>query len=258
MNRTHSARLLLRFSRVALLLAGGVLIVAMIFPLLAEAQCARIKQRWSRWLVAALGVTLCPDPIPPDTLPAGLLVANHISFLDIFVINALMPLTFVAKSDVSGWPLIGWLTARTGNLFIERGNRQAAYAMQTHMAETLRSEQRLCIFPEGTSSTGETVLPFHAALLESAIEAEKPVICLALGYQDEQGGFSAAPAFVGQDTLLESLRRIASHPGLVARIRCVGVLPTVGMNRRQLGHLAHQHIAQGVIDLHRKRPATPL
>lgn len=251
-------RSLLRLTRVGVWLAAGCIAVALLFPVLCAARRARIKQAWSAGLLAALGIRMQAEAVEADCLPTGLLVANHVSFLDIFVINALLPLTFVAKREVANWPLFGWLTARTGNLFIERGHRQAAYAMQSRMAETLRSGQRLCIFPEGTSSSGEGVLPFHAALLESAIAAEAPVICLALAYQDAAGEWSAAPAFVGDDSLIECLWRIAAHPGLVARVRCVGVLPTVATHRREVAHAAHRRVAQGVARWQRQPPAISL
>ncbi len=235
-----------RLFGLALLLLASVFLVALIFPLLGQTARSRIKQSWSAMLVAVLGITLRHDNLDDDDLPVGLVVANHISFLDIYVINALMSVNFVAKADVAGWPLIGWLTARTGNLFIERGRAKAAHAMQQQMARELSAGNRLVIFPEGTSTRGGAVLPFHAALLQSAIASGCPVICLALSYQSAKGEMTTAPAYVGDDTLMGCIWRIVIEADLVANVHLVGCLSSEVADRRHLGQQAHHLIAQGV------------
>lgn len=243
-------RALARLLLVGVLLVAGLLCVALLFPGLSMSSRARIKQRWSSALLRALGVTVRVDGGYAHDWPAGLVVANHISFLDIFVINAVMKTVFVAKSDVAAWPLIGWLTAHTGNLFIERGSRRAAHAMQGRMTAELAAGRRLAIFPEGTSTPGATVLPFHAALLESAIASGAPVICVAIAYQDERGRNTAAPAYVGDDTLWACLKRIVSSEGIVARISAAGCLPSTTTDRRHLAQQAHRRVAAALASLH--------
>lgn len=241
---------IIRASKRLLVVAGylltGALWVALIFPWLKQARRADIKQHWSGGLLTALGVDLPHDVAPLADLPHGLLVANHISFIDIFVINALAPVCFVAKSEVAAWPLIGWLTARTDNLFIERGHRGAAHRTQQAMSAGLSAGQRLVIFPEGTTTHGGEVLPFHAALLQSAVVSGMPIICLALGYQDAAGRMTAAPAYIDADTLWDCLWRIVTHERIVARITLVGCLTSRDGDRRQLSHQAHQCIARKV------------
>jgi 1-acyl-sn-glycerol-3-phosphate acyltransferase len=243
-------RALLRLALVGALLLWGVLCVAFVFPWLGSETRARIKQRWSAALLRALGVAIRPDGEYAHDWPAGLVVANHISFLDIFVINALMKSSFVAKSDVAGWPVIGWLTARTGNLFIERGSRRAAHAMQQRMTDELAGGRRLVIFPEGTSTPGEHVLPFHAALLESAIASGAPVICLGLAYQDAAGRMTSLPAYVGDDSVWACLKRIASSDGIVARVSPAGCIASTTTDRRHLARQAHQRVAAAVNRIH--------
>lgn len=231
---------------VALYLLSGSLCVALIFPWLRHAARVRIKQLWSAGLLKALGVELPRDPQPIATLPPGLIVANHISFIDIFVINALVPVTFVAKSEVARWPLIGWLTARTDNLFIERGRRGAAHLTQQAMSDTLSSGRRLVLFPEGTTTDGTTVLPFHAALLQSAVVTAVPVACVVLGYEDADGCMTAAPAFIGSDTLWDCIWRIVTCERVVARATVAAQLSGAGGDRRHLAHQAHRCIARTV------------
>jgi 1-acyl-sn-glycerol-3-phosphate acyltransferase len=225
---------------------AGALCVALIFPWLRQAARARIKLRWSAGLLSALGVDLPQDTAPVATLPQGLIVANHISFIDIFVINALVPVTFVAKSEVARWPLIGWLTARTDNLFIERGRRGAAHLTQQAMSAALSGGRRLVLFPEGTTTCGSDVLPFHAALLQSAVVSAVPVICVALGYQNTDGRMTAVPAFIDEDTLWDCIWRIVTSERVLARATVVAQLASAGSDRRHLAHQAHRCIARTV------------
>lgn len=239
-------RAVLRLLACGLLLSGGALIVALFFPWLRHPLRTRIKRRWSRLLVAALGVRIESDPGGLAHVPAGLLVANHVSFLDIFVIDAVLPVVFVAKSEVARWPLIGWLTARTGNLFIERGQRQAAHLTCRRMAAELAAGRRLAIFPEGTTTTGTTVLPFHAALLQSAVDSQVPVACLALAYRTAEGEATAVPAYVDADSLWDCLWRIVCSDGLIVRVVPAGILDARGAERRELARRAHAQVSRGL------------
>jgi 1-acyl-sn-glycerol-3-phosphate acyltransferase len=239
-----------RLMRVAVCLLFGVLWVALAFPRLREGARARIKQRWSAALLNALGVRLHPETGQGLVLPHGLVVANHISFLDIYVINALLPASFVAKSDVARWPVIGWLTARTDNLFIARGHRGAAHHIQQNMSAILSAGRRLVVFPEGTTSNGNSVLPFHSALLQSAVASGVPVICLALGYQNGDGHMTALPAYVGDDTLWQCIWRIVTSDTIVVRVSPVAQLSGTDTDRRHLAHHAHQSIAAAVAGWH--------
>lgn len=250
--------------------------VALIYPCITPGQRLALKQRWSRQLLNALGVTLkFPAPqavqskhrtgagntaanqkktLTPTGTVAGMLVANHISFLDVFVINAWVPAAFVAKDEVRRWPLVGWLTRRTGTIFLQRGSRQAAHAAHLHLVEKLRAGTRVAIFPEGTTSDGHTVQPFHSALLQSAIDAAAPVLPLALRYLDAQTHQpSHAADYVGEMSLLECLWSIASSQGLVAQLAPLPAIPSTGLDRRHLAAHAHRAVAQHL--LHKINPS---
>jgi 1-acyl-sn-glycerol-3-phosphate acyltransferase len=200
------------------------------------------KRRWSAQLLEMLGIRIATD-LAPDQLAGGLLVCNHISFIDVFVINALLPSAFVSKDDVAGWPLIGWLSRRNGTVFIARGSRRAAHRTQVQMVELLRAGERLAIFPEGTSTVGVEVLPFHAALLQSAIDADAAVYALALSYRDREGRHSSAPAYTDEVDVLSCLRRILGSGGLTANLTLAACYPAPHSDRRQLAHRSHQSIA---------------
>ena len=178
--------------------------------------------------------------VPPTN---GFLVANHISWLDIYAINALAPSAFVSKDDVRAWPVIGWLSQKTGTIFMERGSRNAAMRTKEYIAKELRRNACVAVFPEGTTTEGEAMLPFHSALFQSAIDAGARVTHVALRYTGSDGIRATAPSYAGDTTLWESLRTVVASSGLTAHLAFLPALGEIGAERRQLAQHAHQLIA---------------
>jgi 1-acyl-sn-glycerol-3-phosphate acyltransferase len=146
-----------------------------------------------------------------------LLVANHISWVDILVMHAARHCRFVAKADVRRWPLIGQLATGGGTLYIERESRRDALRVVHRMADCLREGDILAVFPEGTTSDGSGILPFHANLLQAAISANAPAQPVGLTFVDTATRVpSAAPAYVGDDSLVGSVWRTVMAPPLTA------------------------------------------
>jgi 1-acyl-sn-glycerol-3-phosphate acyltransferase len=232
-----------RLARVGLHLLWGAATVSVVYPWIDARFRRALKRRWSRQLLEALGIRLKPGA-GGTALPArGLVVCNHISWLDIYVINALTPAAFVSKDDVKSWPLIGWLCAHTETIFLERGSRAAAQRTRETMIGHLQAGVHVAVFPEGTTTRGDRVLPFHAALFQSAIDAEAPVIPLALRYADRHGNPSRAPAYDGDITLWQCLRTIARTGGLTADLRVLETIDTASSNRRELSLHCREAIA---------------
>ncbi|MBP8897095.1 MAG: 1-acyl-sn-glycerol-3-phosphate acyltransferase [Sulfuritalea sp.] len=243
----------LRLLLVGLHLLHGAGQAGLLFPLLGEPWRQRLKRAWSRQLLALLGIRVETVGYLAE-IDRGLLVGNHISFLDIFLINAVLPSAFVAKSDVARWPLIGWLARRTGTVFIQRGSRKAAHVTQQQMLATLGTGQRLAIFPEGTTTAGDRLLPFHAALFQGAIDAVAPVHALAVSYRDRFGAPSAAPAYIDEVSLIDCLISVLGAGCLVARIELAASFSPPLPDRRRLAHQARQAIA---VKLSHAPDATP-
>ena len=229
-----------RCLRVGIHLVLALLCVTLIYPFSSEAQQLRLKQGWSRRLLEALNIRL--DGHLDDVAPGTLFVANHISWLDIFALNAIRPLAFVAKSDLRSWPLIGWLIAHTGNLFIRRGNRQDAIEACRVLARHLGEGRDIAIFPEGTTSDGLQVLEFRGALLQAAIDSGRPVQAVALAYYDAAGQRTTAPAYAGETSLFESLGAVLACPGLTARAEMLPLIDPRGRERRELAASIRQNI----------------
>lgn len=231
-----------RLVRAALHVLSGVSIAA-IMPRLPEHTRLRVKSRWSRQLLRILGIRLVSQGTP---LASGLLVANHVSWLDILAINALAPASLVSKHEVRRWPVIGWLSAQAGTLFIERGSRLAAQRTREHLVGELRRGGRVGVFPEGTTGHGDHVLPFHGALFQSAIDAGAPVAPVMLRYTDKDGQPTGVTAYVGDVTFWASVQAIIASSGLTVRVTFLSALDSADTDRRHLAHHSHQLIAHAL------------
>lgn len=218
----------MRLPLVIALLFGGLATTFLVFPFgrwPLHRWCIRV---WSRWLLAACGVTF--RAVPEDggerlaALHGCMLVANHISWLDIFAIHSLAPSGFVAKAEIRRWPLVGLLVARTGNLFIERGRRRAVHEVIGRLKEAMADGRRVAVFPEGTTGDGTCLLPFHANLIEAAVEAGARVVPIGVRYVDHDGRRATGVDFVGDTTFVGSVWRIIGSPTTVAEVH---VLPAI-------------------------------
>jgi len=198
---------------------AGWFTIRFAFPKLSEAERHARVQAWAARMLQVLGIELRVEGEPPSQGPV-LLVANHLSWLDILVMHAARHCRFVSKSDVKHWPLIGPLATGAGTLYIERDKRRDALRVVHHMAESLRAGEVVAVFPEGTTGDGSRVLPFHANLFQAAISADAPVQPVALRYLDARtGADSPGPLYLGDETLVASLWRTLKSPAIVAQIR---------------------------------------
>jgi len=228
-------------------IAKGLWIVRLRFPSLSPDQQHARVQVWSMELLAHAGISLRILGRPPVIGPV-MLVANHISWLDIPVMHAARHCRFVSKSDVQGWPLIGTLATAAGTLYIERSSRRDALRMVRSMQEALERGEVLAVFPEGTTGDGREMLPFHANLLQAAIATGVPVQPAALRYRDADSPVSAAVAWVGDATLVQSLWAVANADGLVVRVRWLDARATAHADRRALAEHLREDIGAALAD----------
>ncbi len=193
---------------------GGMWTILLVFPRLSTEQQEMRVQAWASAMLGRFGIDLVVEGQAPEGGPV-LLAANHISWLDIVVIHAARHCRFVSKAELRSWPLIGVLARGAGTLFIERESRRDSMRVVHHMAERLRAGDVLAIFPEGTTSDGISLLPFHANLFQAAISADAPVLPMALRFVDRAtGAHSLVPCYIGDDTLIGSMWRTLCSPGI--------------------------------------------
>ena len=230
-------RAVLRLVAVLVTLLVGIVLT----PAVARISAVRrdpIIRAWCRTVVRAAGIRV---RIAGDAPPTGglLLVANHISWLDIPLLAAVRPGRMLAKAEIRQWPVAGPLTARSGALFIERDRLRALPRTVARIADTLRDGAAVVVFPEGSTWCGRAQGHFRRAVFQAALDAGVPVQPVRLHYGLDDGGVSTAPAFVGSDSLLTSVWRVASARGLVAEVRVRPVLaPGSAPDRRALARAA--------------------
>jgi 1-acyl-sn-glycerol-3-phosphate acyltransferase len=185
---------------------GGLWTIRTRFHRLGIEERTELVRQWSVQVLHIMGVELVVRGQQPEAGLGRLLVANHISWLDILVMNAAQPARFVSKADVKHWPLLGSLITGAGTLYIERESRRDAMRVVHHVAERLQENDLVAIFPEGTTGDGITMLPFHANLFQAAIAADAPVLPVALAFlHGETGLRHDAPTYIGDTTLIGSI-----------------------------------------------------
>lgn len=231
-----------RFSHALLHLLRGVFIAALIFPFSTPARRKRLAVNWSRQFLRIFAVRVKRHGTPPRATGA-LLVANHVSWLDIWLLLGAHPVRFVSKADVRGWPVIGWLAHKAGTLFIERTRRHHTGAINREVLAALRDGELIAIFPEGTTTNGQMLRPFHTSLFQPAVDQGAPIVPVAIRYVLAQGGFDPAPAYCDDISLWDSARQVLARRIIQAEVTYLAPIATQGKTRRELAREAEAAIS---------------
>ncbi len=227
----------------------GLGIVLVAFPRLDVAARHERIRWWSLKMLRVLGIAHAVDGVAP--IAGGLLVANHVSWLDIMAVHVVVPeARFVSKADVKAWPLVARLVDAGGTLYLERERKRDALRVVHAVAASLADGQTVAIFPEGTTSTGHGLLPFHANLLQAAVTTATRVQPIALRYSDATHAISEAVEFVGRTTMLQSLWGTACGDGVVVRLVFLPARDAAVADRRELAIRLRDDIA-AALDVHR-------
>lgn len=235
-----------RLIRLFLHLLYGCAVAGAVFPFIDGHRQLRIIKRWSRQVLAILRVHLQVHGRPPGGHQPTVIVANHVSWLDIWVIHAVSPVRFVAKSDVRRWPLIGWLVARSGTIFIERSKRSDTARTNRTIVDTLARGERVGIFPEGTTTDGTHLRPFHASLFQPALGAGARMATAGIRYPLRDGSVNLDASYAGERSLIESLRLILRHRTLRAELIFAGEMEISGRTRREIARGCELLIARAL------------
>lgn len=208
-------------------------------PDLLHLRAARL-QKISRALLFHLQISIQTRGEIPNR---GLLVSNHVSFVDIMLLSALNPLVFVSKSEVARWPIIGTIAVKSGTLFIERQKRSDVSRINEALSHAFDAGVLACIFPEGTSSDGTRVLPFQPSLLQPAISAQLPVCPAHIRYETESGVRADDIAYFGDRNLLDCMRALISRKKTIARVSFGSPVAT-DTDRKTLASVLHKEVCR--------------
>ncbi|MBI5721960.1 MAG: 1-acyl-sn-glycerol-3-phosphate acyltransferase [Burkholderiales bacterium] len=231
-----------RLARALLHALHGLLTVRVAFAWLTRPARERCIGRWSRRMFEALGVRVEQRGALHESAP--LIVANHVSWLDVMALHAACPQArFVAMAELRQWGSVARLADGARTIYLQRRRLRDLHRVVREAAAALRAGDRVAVFPEGVVSEGHGLLPFHGNLLQSAIDAGVAVQAVALRYSDAAHAVSDAVDFTGGITLAQSLWRIACAEGLVLQVRVLPPRATAGERRRELAARLRADIA---------------
>lgn len=237
----------LRLLRLAAHLLQGVLTVAFLFPFYSKARRRSAIRKWSGAMLRMLGVHVYMHDAPATARPL-MFVVNHVSWLDIFALNSAMPVRFVAKSEIRNWPAIGWLSAKTGTLFIERGRRSDTARVNRLIAEAMLEGDVVAVFPEGTTSDGSEVLRFHSSLLQPVLIAGAVVQPVALRFKHHDAALCKEAAYDGDKSLWYTLMQIIALRRIDAHLYFLPLLTAEVPHRRALAEAARAAIVSRLLN----------
>jgi 1-acyl-sn-glycerol-3-phosphate acyltransferase len=233
----------------------AVVSVLLVAALGARVLPAPVRARWlrvcSRALLWSAGVRLrviasaspWPNGRGAPGLPGMLVVANHVSWIDVLALSAAAPVRVLAKREVRDWPLVGGLARRAGALFVDRARLGALRGTVAALTDALRAGDCVAVFPEGTTWCGVAAGPFRRAAFQAAIDAGAPVRPVAVAFRHADGSPAQTAAFVGAQTLLDSMLRVLRTPGLTCELTVLPPLAPTG-DRRDLARRAQEAIAR--------------
>ncbi len=237
-----SATRWLRIARVGLHLLRGVVITGLLFPFVSQVRRRHEIKRWSARLLRILAVRLHVYGDPPRRGTPLMLIANHVSWLDIYAINAVLPVRFVAKAEVRRWPVIGWFSEKAGTLFIERARRHDTVRLSRLVMEAMQAGDPVAIFPEGTTSDGSELLKFHSSLLQPALDARAGLYPVAIRYVRGDGTLCTEVAYDGDKSLWDTLLLIAMQRTIDMHVYFLAPLAYHDHHRRELAQAAREAI----------------
>lgn len=197
-------------------------------------------QRWCRWHLRNLDIAIKRHGTPPQ---GGLLISNHLSYLDILILGAAQPMVFLSKDEVRNWPLIGWLTRCAGTLFIQREQKSDVARVGIQFAAVVEQGLVLALFPEGTSTDGNTLLPFRSSLFASAAEKGWPVTATWVGYSLADGSVEEEICYWRDMTFGPHILNLLSKRQIEAH---VAYAPTfaAGTDRKELAQKLHAQVCE--------------
>ncbi|MFO1413166.1 MAG: lysophospholipid acyltransferase family protein [Burkholderiales bacterium] len=230
-----------RWTRTCVHVLAGVATTMFVFPLVSDARRRHLVKRWSGRLLRILRVEA---RVEGEIARDGnvLVVANHISWLDIFVLNAHHPVRFVAKSELAQWPIVSQMIRGAGTVFIERERRRDTHRVNHAMARVLANGDVVAIFPEGTTTDGTDMLPFKSSLLQPIVEAEGHLQPVAIRYRTREGETTFAPAYVGDTSFAQSFWSVCGERALTVELVAQPALPARARDRRELARAAEAAI----------------
>ena len=230
-------------------------------PLISKGNNLKLIKWWCGGLLRAFNIqVICHGQLPPADTGRAMFVANHISWSDIHALNSVIPLRFIAKSDIKSWPVFGYLVRKSNTIFVERGKRQEAGRIVDVTKDSLSAGDNVCFFPEGTTTDGTgfgghgmhaentnalkgaPVLAFKSSVLQAAIDANAVIWPVAIRYANADGSINTQMAYAGETTLVESMQNVLRQKSPTVALHFLAPIQAGSKSRRDLSHAAYDAI----------------
>jgi 1-acyl-sn-glycerol-3-phosphate acyltransferase len=182
---------------------------------LSEQTRIEVLHRWSRRTLPRMGITVDVAGLPAGR---GLIASNHLSYLDILVYSAIAPCAFVSKLEVRAWPAVGWIATLAGTIYVDRSRRTETHTIQPEIQAALSCGLRLLLFPEGTSTDGSGLLPFHSSLFQPAVDLQAPVSAASIAYAVPDGNAGTEACYWGTMSLFPHLINLLGKHSVTATV----------------------------------------
>lgn len=223
----------------------GLLIVASIWSWSQPKTRTKLTKWWCGKLLRCFGITLITHGKQPDTDTANtMFIANHISWIDIYALNSITPLQFIAKSDINQWPIVGYLVRKSGTIFINRDSRKDTARIVDTTVEALLQGGNVGFFPEGTTTDGTALLHFKSSIVQAAINAKSTLHPVAIRYPLPNGGCNTDIAYAGEMTMGESMMNTIKQKESIVELHFLPTIDTQTANRQQLTQTAFKEISK--------------
>ncbi|MDX1915324.1 MAG: lysophospholipid acyltransferase family protein [Methylophilus sp.] len=218
-------------------------IATFVLPFASKQTRLAITNWWSSVLLNCFNIKIITHGSLPDKqTQSTMFVANHISWTDIHALNSIVPVRFIAKIEIKSWPIFGYLVSKSGTLFINRSIRKDAARIVDITTESLKEQDNVCLFPEGTTTDGTHTLPFKSSIIQAAIEAKATIWPVAIYYPLPDGKPNINMAFAGETTMLESMKLILRMRNPVAKLYFLTPIPCDNHTRQSVTKLAYDTI----------------
>jgi 1-acyl-sn-glycerol-3-phosphate acyltransferase len=239
----HSLTRAYRTARIVVHTITGLIVASAVLPLVSVPRKRSIVKWWCGGLLRAFHIQVNTfGDLPPANTQGVMFVANHVSWADIHALNSMIPLRFVAKSDIKDWPIFGYLVTKANTLFIDRSKRQHAARIVETVSNSLMAGDNLCYFPEGTTSDGTHMLPFKSSVLQAAINANTQIWPVAIRYVNADGSINTEMAYAGETSMIESMKLIIMQKNAQVELHFLAPIKAAQCDRRELTDAAFQAI----------------
>lgn len=247
MQKTPFITILYRIFLLTLHIAVGTIILATIWVFCEQATREQLIRWWSKGVLRRFNIKVVIHGKPPKLGEAsGMILANHISWIDIYAVNSVIPVRFIAKSDINTWPVFGYLARKSGTIFINRTSRKDTARIVNKTAESLLNGNNVAFFPEGTTTDGTTLGNFKSSLVQAAINANATIKPLAIRYPNLDGSPNQKLAYAGETTMAESMMQALITKQPTVELHFLPPIDSQSGNRQLITQKAYVAIAKAL------------